>query len=75
MKFTRDIRIQRKKHKAQRNLEKILKHYSHNDLVIHLQVGSYLHRFCKDAKEEIHPDAYIQSYLIRVEDKTREIVG
>ncbi len=69
----RDRKIIRKRNKAQRNLEKMLNHYSHNNLVMQLQIGSYIHKFCKDKYGRINPDIYIQNYVERLEDKQREI--
>ena len=69
----RERRILHKKKKAQRNLEKMYNHYSHNNVVMQLQIGSYIHKFCRDQHGEVHPDAYIESYITRLEDKVRKI--
>lgn len=66
-------RIQHKKKKAQRNLEKMLNYYSHNSIVLQLQVTNYIHRFNKNDRGEINPDVYIRGYILRVEDKMRDI--
>ena len=71
MKYCKDKRMHRKRNKARRNLEKMLTHYSHNVIVLQLQITSYIHTFCKDKYGEYHPDVYIESYIIRVEDKLR----
>ena len=66
MKSIRERKFERRRNKARRNLEKLLVHYAHNDLVIHLQVTSYCNKFCKDSHGEVHPDIYIENYMERV---------
>ena len=68
----RERRILYKKKRAQRNLEKIYNHYSHNDIVLHLQINNYIHTFCRDRNGKSHPDVYIESYIIRLEDRVRK---
>ncbi|KKM60954.1 hypothetical protein LCGC14_1536550 [marine sediment metagenome] len=68
-----DRRIQRKRNKAQRNLEKMLDYYSHNNVVLQLQITSYLRTFCRNKYGEIHPDIYIESYITKVENKMRKV--
>ncbi len=72
MRTCREVRHRRKKNKAQRSLEKLMNHYSHNDLIMHLQIGSYLRMYCKDRDGVVTPDAYIQGYTDRFEKKMRE---
>ncbi len=73
MKFMKDKRIHRKRNKARRNLEKMLNHYGHNNIVLQLQINSYIHNFCRTKYGEVFPDAYIESYITRVEDKMRQV--
>ena len=68
----RERKILYKKKRAQRNLEKMYNHYSHNDIVLHLQINSYIHKFCRDKYGESHPDTYIESYITRLEDRVRK---
>lgn len=75
MRFLKEIRIKRKRDKARRNLEKMLDYYSHNDIVLQLQITSYLHTFCKNKYGKIYPDTYIESYIKGIEDKLRERSG
>ncbi len=69
-----DRRIQHKKNKARRNLEARLTHYAHNNIVMHLGITEYIHRFCRDKYGRINPDNYIENYIERYGDKKREIV-
>ena len=73
MKSLKEIRTERKRNKAQRNLEKMLNYYSHNNVVLQLQITSYLHSFCRNKYGEVHPDRYIEDYINRMEKKLADI--